>query len=101
MEIDCVVGERWIVTAHDGSLAALEAFTERAAGSGPTGHLDGPSFLAMLLEWVLHEYVLAFERIEEQLEEFDARAMRGQSKPEDEIEFLVRLRISVGKLRRA
>jgi magnesium transporter len=100
-ELECVVGERWVVTAHDGSLTALDAFAERAAGTGRTGDLDGPSFLATLLEWVLNEYVLAFERIEHELEEFDARAMRARARPEDEIEQLVRLRIGVGRLRRA
>jgi magnesium transporter len=100
-ELECVVGERWVVTAHDGALTALEAFTERAAGTGRTGDLDGPSFLATLLEWVLNEYVLAFERIEHELEEFDTRAMRGRARPEDEIEHLVGLRIGVGRLRRA
>ena len=101
MELECVIGERWVVTAHESPLPALESFTERVAGTGRTGDLDGPSFLATLLEWVLNEYVLAFERVEQELEEFDTRAMRGESRPEDEIEYLVGLRIRVGRLRRA
>jgi magnesium transporter len=100
-ELECVVGERWVVTAHEKPLTALETFTERAAGTGRTGDLDGPSFLATLLEWVMNEYVFAFERIEHELEEFDARAMQGRAMPEDEIEHLIGLRICVGRLRRA
>jgi len=101
MEIECVVGERWIVTAHEDSISALESFAGHVSGSGRTGDLDGPAFLATLLEWVLGEYVIAFERIEQELEEFDTRAMRAETKPENEIEYLVGLRVRVGRLRRA
>jgi magnesium transporter len=101
VELDCVVGERWIITAHERPLNALDSFTEHVVGSGRTGDLDGPTFLATLLDWVLNEYALAFERVEQELEEFDTRAMRGASKPENEIEYLVGLRVRVGRLRRA
>jgi magnesium transporter len=99
--IECVVGERWVVTAHGRPAEVLDRFAELATGSGRTGELDGASFLAALLEWVLNEYAIAFERIEEELEEFDARAMRGESDPDDEIDYLVGLRIRLGRLRRA
>ena len=101
VELECVVGERWIVTAHERSHPALESFTGHVSGTGRTGAHDGPSFLATLHEWTLNEYSLAFERIEQQLEEFDTRAMRGDTKPEDEIEYLVGLRVHVGRLRRS
>ena len=51
--VTCLVAGRWIVTIHDGRLACLDKFRERAAGSGDTGRLDGLEFLADLLEWVL------------------------------------------------
>jgi magnesium transporter len=100
VELECVVGERWIVTAHEGLPAALESFAAHVSGSGRTGDLDGARFLAALLEWLLNEYVLAFERVEEELEELDAQAMRGEIKTEDEIEDLVELRTRLGRLRR-
>jgi Mg2+ and Co2+ transporter CorA len=83
--VECVVGENW---------------AERVSGSGDTGVLDGPAFLATLLEWVLGAYSAAFERIEERLEEFDVNAMRGEGKDKD-IEQLVTMRREVGVLRRA
>jgi magnesium transporter len=98
--LECVVGERWVVTAHDRPIAVLDEFASRVSGSGDTGSLDGPSFLAALLEWVLGSYTAAFERIEQRLEEFDVHAMRGEGADED-IEQLVEMRIQVGKLRRA
>ena len=101
IEIECVVGDNWVVTAHERPAAVLDRFAELATGSGRTGDLDGPTFLAGLLEWVLDEHSSAFERIEDELEEVDSRGMRGESDAEDEIERLVSLRLQVGKLRRS
>ncbi len=98
--LECVVGKNWVITAHDRPIPVLEEFTERVSGSGDTGVLDGPAFLATLLEWVLNAYSGAFERLEERLEEFDVEAMRGKGDERD-IEKLVAARREVGVLRRA
>jgi len=98
--IECVVGENWVVTAHEQPIPVLEEFAERVSGSGDTGSLDGPGFLAALLEWVLGSYTAAFERIEQRLEDFDAHAMRGEGNDND-IETLIELRGHVGTFRRA
>jgi magnesium transporter len=99
--LECVVGENWVVTAHDKPIPVLDEFASRVSGSGDTGSLDGPGFLAALLEWVLGAYSAAFERIEQRLEEFDIEAMRGEGEPEHDIERLIEMRREVGKLRRA
>ena len=99
--LECVVGEQWVVTAHDDPIPVLEEFAARVSGSGDTGSLDGPSFLAALLEWVLGSYSSAFERIEQRLEKFDIQAMRGEGEQERDIERLIEMRQEVGKLRRA
>ena len=98
--VECVVGENWVITAHDRPIAVLEEFAARVSGSGDTGALNGPAFLAALLEWVLGSYSAAFERIEQRLEDFDVQAMRGEGAEED-IESLIAMRRQVGKLRRA
>ena len=98
--VECVVGESWVVTAHNTSIPVLDDFANRVSGSGDTGSLDGPSFLAALLEWVLGSYTAAFERMEQRLEEFDVHAMRGEG-ADDDIELLVEMRMQLGKLRRA
>jgi Mg2+ and Co2+ transporter CorA len=98
--VECVVGECWVVTAHDRPIPVLEEFAARVSGSGDTGSLDGPGFLAALLEWVLGSYRAAFEGVEQRLEEFDVQAMRSEGADKD-IELLVDMRIEVGKLRRA
>jgi magnesium transporter len=99
--LECVVGKRWVVTAHDEPIPVLDDFAARVSGSGDTGSLDGPGFLAALLEWVLGSYSAAFERLEERLEEFDIQAMRGKGHAEDDIEKLVEMRQQLGDLRRA
>jgi magnesium transporter len=98
--VECVVGQNWVVTAHDAPVPVLEDFAHRVSGSGDTGSLDGPGFLAALLEWVLGSYTEAFDRVEERLEEFDVQAMRGHGSDGD-VETLVAMRREVGQLRRA
>jgi Mg2+ and Co2+ transporter CorA len=75
--LECVVGQSWVITAHDQPIPVLDDFAARVTGSGDTGSLDGPGFLAALLEWVLGSYSDAFERIEGRLGDFDVDAMRG------------------------
>jgi magnesium transporter len=99
--IECIVGENWVITAHDHPATVLEEFATLALGSGRTGDLDGPSFLADVLEWVLGEHARAFDRVEDELERLDSTAMRGEHDPEEEIQRLVTLRARVGRLRRS
>ena len=97
--MECVVGESWVLTAHERPIPVLEEF---AAGLGIRRHrhVRRTGFLAALLEWVLGSYTAAFERIEERLEEFDVQSMRGES-TDDDIERLIEMRQEVGELRRA
>ena len=102
VKVGCLVSDRWVVTVHEHPVDVLDDFRERAGGSGDIGKLDGPEFLADVLEWVLTGYLAAFERIELELEEFDTRVMSGAfEEPEDELERLVQFRRDVGALRRA
>jgi len=101
VEVCCLIGQRWVVTSHDRPVEVLDEFTTLAEGSGPTGELDGPSFLATLVAWVLKAYETAFDHLEEELEVLDEEAMRGRGAPEEHIESLVDLRRRAGRLRRA
>lgn len=102
VDVDCLVAEQWVVTVHYGPVSVFDEFRERAGGSGEVGRLDGPEFLANLLEWVLAAYLSAFEAVELKLEDFDTRVMAGGfENPEDELQRLVEIRKDVGRLRRA
>jgi len=99
--LECIVGDNWVLTAHDEPIPVLEEFTARASGSGDTGSMDGSTFLAALFDWVLGSYSDAFESIEQELERFDIGAMRGERDAEGDIERLAEMRARVGGLRRA
>jgi Mg2+ and Co2+ transporter CorA len=100
--VECVLGPNWVVTAYGRDVEALEEFFERAEGGGQVGALDAPSFVATLLEWVLASYLRAFEAVESELEELDARVMSDTPKQvADELARLVEIRRTIGGLRRA
>ena len=100
--LECALGRNWIVTAYRGKVDVLEEFRERAEGGGEVGALDAPSFVAAILEWVVSGYFRAFEAVESELEELDAKAMSDTPKDvSDDLARLVELRRSIGTLRRA
>ena len=98
--LECVVGKNWVITAHDRPIPSPRGVLGASLRFGDTGVLDGPAFLATLLEWVLGAYSEAFERLEERLEEFDVHAMRGRVSSTT-LKELVAIRREVGVLRRA
>jgi magnesium transporter len=100
--VECVLGPNWVVTAYREKVEVLEEFFERAEGGGQVGALDAPSFVATILEWVVASYLRAFEAVESELEELDARVMTDTPKEvADEVGRLVEIRRTIGKLRRA
>jgi magnesium transporter len=101
--IECVIGPNWLLTAHHEEVAVLEEFLERAEGGGQVGELDAPSFVAAITEWVVTSYLRAFEAIEGELEELDAKVI-SQAPRRDvsgDLNRLVELRRRIGSLRRA
>jgi magnesium transporter len=100
--VECVLGRNWVVTSHESEIEVLEEFRERAEGGGQVGALDSPSFVAAAVEWVVTSYFRAFEEIEGELEELDAKVMSGVPESvSDDLARLVELRRSIGTLRRA
>jgi Mg2+ and Co2+ transporter CorA len=59
--LTCVVETRWVVTAHHGTVAFLDAFDEHVHSDSSLGHLDAPNFIASLLEWELNDFYLAID----------------------------------------
>ena len=100
--VECVIGTNWVVTSHEAEIEVLEEFRERAEGGGQVGALDSPSFVAAVVDWVVTSYFRAFEEVERELEELDAKVMADIPKNvADELARLVELRRSIGTLRRA
>jgi Mg2+ and Co2+ transporter CorA len=100
--VECLVSKQWVATVHGSSLEVLETFRERAEGFGNIGRLDGGLFLADLVEWVLAGYLEAFESIEQDLDEVDARSMQRKVPSTDGVlEDLVEVRREIGRIRRS
>jgi magnesium transporter len=100
--VQCVLRPNWVATAHEGEIAVLEEFRERAEGGSQLGDLDSPSFVATVVDWVVASYFRAFQEVERELEELDAKVMAEiPKKVADELARLVELRRSIGTLRRA
>jgi magnesium transporter len=101
--IECVIGPKWVVTSHSDEVAVLEEFLERAEGGGEVGGLDAASFVATISEWVIASYLRAFETVETELEELDARVISETPRRNvsGDLTRLVELRRRIGWLRRA
>jgi magnesium transporter len=100
--IYCVIGPNWLLTVHRDEIPVLDEFADRAEGGGQIGELDAPSFVAAIGEWVIASYLRAFEAVEAELEELDAKIISetpGRDVSGD-LSRLVQLRRRIGSLRR-
>ena len=59
--VECVIGPRWVITAHHGQIEVLEEFRERAEGGSRVSDLDSASFVAAVAEWVVASYFRALK----------------------------------------
>jgi magnesium transporter len=98
--IDIVAAPNIVVTAHDGSVAAFETFTEALHGDTNLGTLDAATFMAALVDQVLATYLTEVEDIEQRVDALDELALRSRD-TELVLGEIVRLRRRVGMLRRA
>ncbi len=80
IEIQCLVGKAWMVTAHRQDVDLIESFLVPMRSETELGRLEGPVFLAIVLDWFLSGYFLAIEDLESRLDAFDesviARGLR-------------------------
>lgn len=70
-EIDCVVGRNWMLTAHREGIELIDSFLAPIKGETELGRVEGPVFLAILLDWFLSGYFRAIEEVETRLDKFD------------------------------
>ncbi|MEX2182962.1 MAG: magnesium transporter CorA family protein [Chloroflexota bacterium] len=95
-----IVGPNVVITVHAESLAFLDAYQDHLRGDTAIGLIDGPAFVAVLLDWLLSGYFHAVERLEEEADQLDHRALDPRSE-QDLLADLVRLRRRISGLRRA
>jgi len=95
-----VIGANLVVTLHEKPIEFLNSFDRRVVGDSQLGELDAPAFLAALLDWHVTSYFRLIEKIEEEVDNLDDRALK--SREQDEIlPKLISLRRRVAQLRRA
>ena len=101
MALHCLVGKNWIATLHDGALDLVDRFNEPLVGETRLGELDGPRFLAMVLNWLLNGYFLAIEAQQLDSDRLDEDLLKGSVKQvdSDPIDRLVAMRRTVRRLR--
>lgn len=98
VDLTCVVAGRWLVTAHSGAIASIDAFDEHVREDSSLGALDAPRLLASLLEWQLNEFFLAMEDIQESIGDIESSILSGKAR-EAALEALVQLRARLTDLR--
>jgi Mg2+ and Co2+ transporter CorA len=98
-EIDLVAGRNWVVTVHDGPVAALDRIEAISEGETRFGELDAGAFLAAVIDEVLDGYLALAEAIERQIDQLDERALR--MRPHDDVlARIVALRRRISTIRR-
>lgn len=99
--LHCLVGKNWIATLHKGDLDLVDRFNEPLIGETRLGELDGPRFLAMVLDWLLNGYFLMIEAQQAESDHLDEDLLkRAFDKPEsDLLDRLVMMRRRVRRLR--
>ena len=97
--LHCLVSSNWIVTLHVGELDLVDEFNKPLHGETRLGALDGPGFLAMMLDWQLNGYFQAVEDVQTDIDHLDERLLQHSPDEEALLTELLGLRRRVRKLR--
>jgi magnesium transporter len=98
--LHCFVGKNWILTVHNGSIDLLGEFNRPIRGETEIGQLDGPVFLATLLDWAMTGYYRVLEMLEDAVDDLDETLLTQDMKQNELLQKLVRLRRRITELRR-
>ena len=98
--LDLVAGAEWVVTVHDGPLAATDRFMDSMSGETRLGVLESSDFLASIIDSVIVGYHRTVEAFEREIDRLDEIALRGRQQ-DDVLGRLVDLRRRIGVVRQA
>jgi magnesium transporter len=96
--LDVVAGPEWVVTIHDGALAATDRILEGLEGETRLGALEAADFLASIIDSVILGYHRTVEAFEREIDALDEIALLGR-RDDDVLERLVDLRRRIGTVR--
>jgi magnesium transporter len=98
--LDLLAGAEWVVTVHDGPLAATDRLMEGLEGETRLGALEASDFLAAIIDSVIVGYHRTVEALEREIDQLDEIALRGR-RQDDVLGRLVDLRQRIGAVRRS
>ena len=99
MALHCLVGTNWIVTLHEDEVNLVDEFNKPFHGETRLGALDGPSFLAMVLDWQLNGYFQAIDALQAEVDHLDEDLLQDAPDEDALLQQLLTLRRRVRKLR--
>lgn len=97
--LDVVASRNVVITRHAGKLELLDEVDHRIKSDTTVGAVEGAEFVAVVLDAVVTSYFAAIDRIEDEIDEMDTRALRDDG-DHDLLDDLVRLRRRISWLRR-
>jgi Mg2+ and Co2+ transporter CorA len=97
--LDVVASSDVVITRHAGNLELLDEVDHRIKSDTTLGAVEGAEFVAVLLDAVVTSYFAAVDRVDDEIDEMDSRALR-DIVDHDILDELVRLRRRISWLRR-
>jgi magnesium transporter len=98
--LDLVAGAEWVITVHDGPLAATDRLMEGLKGETRLGALEASDFLASIIDSVIVGYHRTVEAFQREIDRLDEIALRGR-RQDDVLARLVDLRRRIGGVRQS
>lgn len=98
-EIDLIAMRGVVVTVHEGPLDALDRFRASFDGETGLGALSAADLLSSIVDEVIAGYHLIVEALEREIDDLDARALRGRP-GDDLLRSVVDIRRRVSLVRR-
>jgi magnesium transporter len=98
--LDLLAGAEWVVTIHDGPLAATDRLMEGLQGETRLGSLEASDFLAAIIDSVIIGYHRTVEALEREIDQLDEIALLGR-RQDDVLARLVDVRQRIGVVRRS
>jgi Mg2+ and Co2+ transporter CorA len=98
--LDVAAGSNWVVTLHDGDNRTIDEFEQRLQTSRRVGALDGGSFVAFLLDWLLTRYMAEIDELDGAVDELDL-AILHSSGGDESLADIAEMRMRAATIRRA
>jgi magnesium transporter len=97
--VDIVAGQDWVLTVHDGNLAAIERLLGGIEGESRLGALDAGALVAAVVDSIIVGYYAVIEDLYRDIDALDEAALERRP-TEDVLARIVEMRRRIGRVRR-